>query len=52
MASLGFLFGHISQSKIVVAPQKSEVAIVIDDFGGRAGAIEEMMNLPYPLNLQ
>jgi len=28
---------------------KKRVAIVIDDFGGRAGGIEEMMALPYPL---
>ncbi len=49
MAGLGLWFGLISQSQTVFTPQKKEVAIVIDDFGGYAGGIKEMMTLPYTL---
>jgi Uncharacterized protein conserved in bacteria len=43
------LLSHTPQLKTVFAPQTKEIAIVIDDFGGRAGGIEEMMALPYAL---
>ncbi len=35
--------------KSVLMPQKRYVAIVIDDFGGYAAGIKEMMEVPYPL---
>jgi uncharacterized protein len=49
MIGLGFCSVHISHLQNVLTPQKKEVAIVIDDFGGRAGGIKEMMALPYAL---
>jgi hypothetical protein len=49
MSGLGFWLGCISKLQTVFIPQKSEVAIVIDDFEGRAGGIEEIRALPYPL---
>ncbi len=50
MMGLGFWFSWITRHQAVVAPQIKEVAIVIDDFGGRAKGIQEMMALPYTLN--
>ncbi len=49
MAGLGFWFSRISKLQTVFAPQTKEVAIVVDDFGGYAGGIAEMMTLPYTL---
>jgi polysaccharide deacetylase 2 family uncharacterized protein YibQ len=49
MAGLGFWFQRIAQRQTVFVPQKKEVAIIIDDFGGRAAGIKEMMALPYTL---
>jgi uncharacterized protein len=49
MTGFGFWFGRISCLQTVFAPQEKEVAIVIDDFGGYAGGIKEMMGLPYKL---
>jgi uncharacterized protein len=49
MTGLGFWLSHISHLQTVLAPQKKKVAIIIDDFGGRAGGVEEMMALPYTL---
>jgi uncharacterized protein len=49
MTSLGFWFSHSSKLQTVFVPQKKEVAIVIDDFGGCAAGIKEMMDLPYTL---
>ena len=49
MIGLGYWLECFSHLQTVFAPQKKEVAIVIDDFGGRAGGVEEMMALPYTL---
>lgn len=46
---LGFISEHVFQLQTVFVPQKKEVAIVIDDFGGCAAGIKEMMALPYTL---
>ncbi len=49
MFCLGTGLGRIPEVQQVLAPSKSDVAIVIDDFGGNAKGIREMMELPFPL---
>jgi polysaccharide deacetylase 2 family uncharacterized protein YibQ len=49
MIGIGFWFRHITYFQTVFAPHRMEVAIVIDDFGGWARGINEMMTVPYPL---
>lgn len=49
MTVFGFCLHSISNLSTVFSPSQKEVAIVIDDFGGRAKGIREMMNLPYTL---
>jgi polysaccharide deacetylase 2 family uncharacterized protein YibQ len=47
---LGLILYQTLPLRTVLAPgAKKVVAIVIDDFGGRARGINAMMNLPYPL---
>lgn len=49
MTGLGLWFSRTPYLQTVFAPQKREVAIIIDDFGGCAAGIKEMMALPYTL---
>jgi polysaccharide deacetylase 2 family uncharacterized protein YibQ len=46
---LGIIFHEAAPLRTVLAPRSKKVAIVIDDFGGRARGIDAMMNLRYPL---
>lgn len=49
MFCLGTGLSRIPAFRGVLAPPQTEVAIVIDDFGGNAKGIREMMELPFPL---
>ncbi len=49
MIGLGFWFIRAADLQTDSAPSPKKVAIVIDDFGGRAEGVQEMMALPYPL---
>jgi polysaccharide deacetylase 2 family uncharacterized protein YibQ len=46
---LGLVLYQTPQLRTVIGPGTKKVAIVIDDFGGRARGIDAMMNLSYPL---